>query len=72
MAISASVRMPDTQARSNAGDDSRGRQHDADLECGGRDFEVMVFCRRVVTFVLGMLGARGQLLGTFAGLRLER
>ena len=56
--------------RDHAGDDGRRRQHDADLEGRRGEFVVMIFGGREVALVLGMLGALGKLLGTFAGLRL--
>src|SRR5262245_59267059 len=54
----------------HAGDDGSGRQHDADLEGGRGELEMMIFGGRLVAFVLGVPGLLGELLGAFAGLRL--
>ena len=56
--------------RDDAGDDGRRSQHDADLKRRRGELEVMILGLRKVALFLGMLGAFGQLILTFAGFRL--
>ena len=55
----------------DTGNDGRRSQHDADLEGGGSEFVMMIFCFREIALFLGVLGAFGQLLLPFAGFRLR-